>query len=125
MKRLIPVLCAIILWTGCAAPATIVTPQGQAAYTADQIVTRINELQNVAIAAEQAKSVPTDTVRVIVSFCVGADKTLAAVPSGWQATVYQAWQASKNQIPPAQLANPAIVAAVSAVDVALAAIGGK
>ena len=77
-------------------------------------------------AASVAQSMPAaDTVRVIVSFCVGADKTLAAVPSGWQATVYQAWQASKNQIPPAQLANPAIVAAVSAVDVALAAIGGK
>ena len=74
--------CALALGSwGCAAPVTVVTPQGQLAYKADQVVVRVNELMNAAIAANTANALPTDTTRTIVTFCVAADKTLAEAPA--------------------------------------------
>lgn len=112
----------VFLLTACATPVTVTTPQGNVAYTADQIVVRINELQNAAIAANAAvpPALPTATTRVIVQFCVTADKTLAATPAGWPATLLTAWTATKAQIP-AQT-NPSILAAISAVDVVLGSV---
>lgn len=103
----------------CHAPVSIQTPQGKAAYSADQIAIRVNELQNAAIQANAAGALPEATTRTIVKFAVSADTTLRAVPQGWQATVAQAWTAAKAALPP--LTNPAVSAAVSAVDVVLAA----
>lgn len=108
---------------GCSAPVTVVTPQGQAAYKADQVVVRVNELMNAAISANAAKALPDATTRLIVQFCVDADKTLAATPAGWQAIVGTAWQALKGQIPPQT--NPSVLAAINAADVVLATLGGN
>lgn len=104
----------------CHAPVTITTPQGKAAYTADQIVVRVNELQNAAIKAEAGGALPTATTRTIVEFAVAADKTLAATPAGGAATVAVAWQQTKLKL--AGVSNPAILAAMSAVDVVLGVI---
>lgn len=122
MKYLLLVLCLSL--SACAAPVTITTPQGKVAYTADQIVLRVNELQNAAIAANATvpPSLPTATTRIIVEFCVSADKTLAATPAGWQATLATGWNAAKAKI--GTPSNPAIVSAMSALDVVLAAFGG-
>jgi hypothetical protein len=120
MKRLLLVLllCTTPLLAACPPrPVTIVTPQGQAAYTADQVAVRISELQNAAIAANASGNLPTGTTRTIVQFCVTAAPTLASVPAGWNATLQAAWAAAKAQIPP--VTNPAIVAAMAAVDVVL------
>jgi hypothetical protein len=127
MKRLVRlrrtlVLLSLIVWSGCHAPVTIVTPQGQAAYTADQVVVRINELENAAIAANAANAATpqglgTSATRTIVAFAVSADTTLAQVPAGWQATVKTAWAAAKMQL--GTLSNPLIVALMSAVDAVL------
>lgn len=108
---------------GCAAPVTVVTPQGQVAYKADQIVVRVNELMNAAISANAANALPTDTTRIIVEFCVSADKTLAATATGWQQTVSTAWAQAKAKLPP--ISNPAIASAISAVDVVLASVGAN
>ena len=121
MKRVL----LILLLAGsaaCAPPATITTQPGKTAYTADQIVVRVNELQNAASAANATvpPSLPTNTTRTIVQFCVAADKTLASTPIGWQATVATAWATAKAQIP--VQTNPSIIAAMSAVDVVLGAI---
>jgi hypothetical protein len=112
---------------GCASkiPPTVVTPQGKAAYTADQVVIRVNELQNAAIQAEASGALPTSTTRVIVTFCVAADKTLATVPNGWQQTIATAWTQAKQQIPAKDLANTVISAAVAGIDVVIAAFGGN
>lgn len=101
----------------CAPPPTIVTQQGQIAYKADQVVVRINELMNAAIAANAANALPTDTTRTIVSFCVEADKVLAVTPNGWQQTLTLAWQSAKAKLP--KIDNPSIVAAMGAVDVVI------
>ena len=84
---------------------------------------RVNELENAAIQAQAAGAIPLATTRVIVQFCVAADQTLAATPTGWQATVKAAWASAKAQLPP--ISNVALAAAVSGIDVALAALGGN
>ncbi len=115
VKKLPVVLLAAVLSLGavmlpaCAAPVTIVTPQGQAAYKADQVVVRVNELMNAAIAAEKAGTIKTQDARTIVTFCVSADKTLAATPAGWPAMLLTAWTETKAKLP--KIENPAIVAA--------------
>lgn len=121
MKRLILILC--LAGTACHAPVTITTPAGKTAYTADQIVVRVNELGQAAIAAEAGKALPTTTARTIIQFCSAADKILAATPTGWQAAVATAWLQTKATIGP--VTNPAVAAAMGAVDVALAALGGQ
>ena len=126
MKRFLLFLLLPLLLVGLAgcAPknAPIVTPQGQTAYTADQIVIRVNELQATAIQAEANGGLPTNTTRVIVQFCVSADKTLAATPSGWGVTVAKAWDEAKaNPALKPYLSNGYIAAAVALVDGVLAA----
>jgi len=116
---------ALVLATasGCAAPVSVVTPAGQVAYKADQIVIRVNELQNAAIQANGAGALPTDTTRLIVQFAVSADTVLATTPLGWQATVLGAWQQTKKNLPPTLPAN--VAALVQALDAVLGmAVGG-
>lgn len=121
MKYLIPFVLALTL-AGCAPPATVVTPQGQIAFKADQVVVRVNELMNASIAANAAvpPALDTNTTRTIVTWCIAADQTLAATPTGWQATLQTGWTATKGKLP--AITNPAILAAISAVDVVLGAI---
>lgn len=119
-SRAILLLLPLLVLAGtaaCHAPVTIVTPQGKVAYAADQIVLRVNELQNAAIAAEASGALPTATARIIVQFAVSADRILAAAPSGWQATLAASWAQTKTQLPPIQ--NPALVAAISALDIVI------
>lgn len=105
---------------GCRPPTTITTPQGQVAYKADQVAVRVNELMNAAIQANATGGLPVATTRTIVTWCVTADQTLHATPAGWQATLKASWQATKRTIPTPT--NPAIVAAMGAVDLVLGAL---
>lgn len=118
MKRFLLVLMLSGL-SACAHP-TFQSPVGQKAYTADQIVVRVNELENAAIAANTSKALSDDATRPIVEFCVAADKTLAATPNGWQATLETAWTAAKAKI--GTVSNPAVMAAIGAVDVILGSV---
>lgn len=123
---------AIIFGVGmlsaCAPPSTIVTPQGKIAYTADQIATRVGELEQAAIQANTTKDatgkpgIADSTAVPLVQFCVSAEKTLKATPAGWQATVTTAWTQAKAAIPAADAQKLAVV--IQSVDVVLAAIGG-
>jgi hypothetical protein len=115
------VLITLLAGTACSPPASIQTPQGKAAYTADQIVIRVNELQAAAIQAEANKGIDTATARIIVQFAVSADKTLKEVPAGWQAAVAKAWAETKAKLP--VITNPAVSSAISSVDVVLASFG--
>jgi len=115
-------LALVVTLAGCSAPVTITTPQGQTAYRADQVVVRVNELQNAAIAANQAtpKVLDDATARILVQFCVAADQTLAATPAGWQTTVKTAWASTKAQLP--TITNPTVSAAIAAVDALMGAL---
>lgn len=124
-RALVPLLLAAVLLSGmlgCAKAPPNLTPEGQKAYTADQIVVRVNRLMDTAIDAEAAKALPTATTRVIVRFCVEADKTLAQLPAGWGPTLYTAWHQVKEDplVKPYLLQNQYIATAASVIDLALA-----
>jgi hypothetical protein len=101
-------------------PVTIVTPQGKTAFTSNEVLKRVQEVQNAAISAEAAKGIPTDVARIIIAFTVESAKVLGATPQGWGATVASLWASAKAQIPLAWLVNPYIQVAVAALDAALA-----
>lgn len=98
MKRwlLLLVLCA-----GCA-PKSL-SPQGQIAYTADQIVLRLGELQAAVIAACGAGGgscvstapIRTDQARAIVQVVDTSVSCLKAAPAGWQACAGAAWKSAR------------------------------
>jgi hypothetical protein len=73
------------------APTSVVTPQGQAAFKADQFVTALGVLQDSAIAANATTPplISTADTRLIVQFCVGSAQTAKAAVTGWQAGVIQ------------------------------------
>ncbi len=119
-KVFVVVLLSLVL-TACHAPKTVVTPQGKAAYAADQVVIRVNELGKAAIVAESGGGLSHATTAIIVDFCLDADKTLAKVPEGWRKTVLEAWTAAKKRIPAADLQNPAIAALITTLEGLLAA----
>jgi hypothetical protein len=103
---------------GCVhSPVTVVTPQGQAAFTADQVVVRVNELENAAIAADKNGSLNDNTAFIIVNFTVDADKVLAATPDGWQAQVKALYKVLIEKLPP--ITNPAVQAALNVVGAAI------
>lgn len=124
MKRfIIPfVLIALLSGAACTAPVSVQTTAGKVAYTADQIVIRVNELQNAAIQANANGALPTATTRLIVEFAVSADKTLKEAPNGWQSTVSKLWAETKAKLPP--MSNPALSSAIASVDLVLASFGG-
>lgn len=118
-------VCALLLGvsllsaSGCAhTPPTITTPAGQRAYKADQIDIRVNELQNAAIQAEATGGLPTATARIIIQFTTAANKTLHDTPAGWPQTLQTAWTQTKQAV--GVVTNPAVAAAMGAVDAVLA-----
>lgn len=119
---------ALSVTVACGAPVTVVTPQGKIAYTADQIATRVGELEQAAIQANTTKDatgkpgIPDTTAIPLVQFCISAEKTLKATPVGWQASVTTAWAEAKKAIPAADAQKLAVV--IQSVDVVLAAVGG-
>jgi hypothetical protein len=115
MKRVILVL-MLSAAAACTPPPTIVTPQGRAAFTADQAVVRVNELMNAAIAANGAtpSGLDTATTRIIVQWSVSADQILAATPNGYIAAIQASWNALQPQIksiPPTSTVGIALAAA--------------
>lgn len=109
---------------GACAPKTL-SSQAQVAYTADQIVKRLGEVENAVIAACNAGTGPTcatgapistDTSRALVQAILSAVATLKASPAGWQQTLIVAWSQAKLQ--PALMA-PAAKGYVLAIDALL------
>lgn len=124
---LVALLTLSSLSAACHAPVTIVTPAGKAAYTKDQIVVRINELENTAIQAAGTGGLPMAQAKTIVRFTVSADKAIKASAKGWAAAVTSLWTDAKKAFATATppITNPAVNAAIGAVDLVLASLGGN
>jgi hypothetical protein len=116
--RVLLALCLALTFVACAPPTTIKTQPGQVAFTADQILVRVGELQNAAIQANTNNGLSNVTTNIIVTWTTAAAMTLKTTPAGWQATLAASWKAAKPNIP---TTNPTIAIAVGAVD---ALIGG-
>ncbi len=128
IRKLPVVLLVCVLGFGstaasCPKKVTGDTPIATAALTADAIVIRVNELQATVIQACgsapqcQPNSLSTPLARDLVQTCIDLRTTLKAVPAGWQATARAVWQQARPRFAP--VTNPAIVAALTAVDVYL------
>ncbi len=123
MKRLL--LIALLLSplpVASCAPKTAnvnLSPAGQIAYTADQIVLRVNELQQAAITANSKGILDTGTTRLIVNWSINADMTLKVLPQGWKVTVQTSWTLAKKDI---HTTNSIIQSAMAAVDAVLGGI---
>lgn len=97
MKYLIVSL-ALIVGLACAPKNANLSPAGREAYTADQIVIRLGELQDAAIAANKSGGLADGPAIKIVQFTVDGAKTCKAVPAGWQATLKAGWLTLKAQL---------------------------
>lgn len=108
-------------------PASVVTPQGKAAFAADQVVTRLAEVQNAVIVAATPDAagkvgINKPTANIVVGFIVEAVKVIKVTPNGWIAAVSQAWTSAKSRIPALEL--PSVQGYVLTIDTLLAASGG-
>jgi hypothetical protein len=97
-------------------------PESQRQIDATEMGKRVNSLMDTVIEAESKGLMPTATTRVIVQWCVDADKTLLLYPSGWGPTLAQGWLSLKNNpaVKPLLLVNQYVASAVTMVDIALA-----
>lgn len=79
-------------------PASVVTQPGKIAYTADQIVRRVNELENTTVAGNNDHSVPDDIAIPIVRFCINFDFAAAHTPEGIKPTLIAGWAELKKTL---------------------------
>jgi hypothetical protein len=122
-KVLVPFLLASTLLTGCAAKQyPTLSPETQKQIDATEVATRVNRLMDAAMDAEDAGALTRTQTRMIVTFCVEADKTLVQYPNGWGPTIAQAWKVLKDDplIKPLLLSNQYVSTAATLVDLALA-----
>lgn len=123
---LIIVALSLSFASACSKKVTPETPRAGVALTADALVIRVNELQATVIQAcgPQVTCAPntisTALARDIVQTCIDIRTTALAVPNGWQAAVRTAWSRAKPRF--AGVTNPAIQAAISAVDALLSSL---
>lgn len=104
MKRVLSIsliLCTLAIGAvalpACHAPVTVTTPAGRAAFTANEVLTRVERLQDAAIAANKAAALDTPTARSIVFVTVQLAELADAATQGWQAAARQAWTQAKTE----------------------------
>lgn len=119
MRTLLACLCLSLSFVACVHPPPNLSPRGQVAFNADQVVVRINELQSAAIQANTDGALDNAITQVVVEFSISARNTLGALPDGWQATVKQAWKEARPKI---VTTNPTVLLAIGAVDALIGAL---
>jgi hypothetical protein len=97
-RGIVVVAAVILLWSPGCAPITVQDEPGRVAYTADQIVLRVIEIQNGIIVGQQRGVIPTAAARTLVTFTVGTLETLKASPGGWKPMVHAAWNAIRPEL---------------------------
>ncbi len=114
----------LIISFGCAPlPPTIVTPQGQRAFVADQVLQRVEELENAAMAAYRSGDIPRNQARAVVRATIEMAELTDAAREGWQAVVMKAWQDAKAGIP--ALRTGRLAAYAAALDAVFFGPGGQ
>lgn len=91
-------------FTGCAsAPPTVTTAEGKAAFSADQVITRLGEAADVVIHANQATppKVPDRVAIPLVKVIRATVKIVEVSPSGWLAAANTAYNEFKKTVSPA------------------------
>lgn len=83
-------------------PVTIETPAGQAAYAGNQVLIRVEELQDAVLAAQKNGALTLDTARAIVYATTNVAELSEAATQGWKPTALAAWAQAKKEIPALQ-----------------------
>ena len=123
LRRYAAALVLTVALSGCGgAPPPNLTPVGQAAVQATQVIKALDVLRDFAITAN-AQNPPllltTDT-RKVVDFHTAAVKTVTAVPAGWKATVQAGLTQLQADLPPPVWARGgSLVMPISQTDVNL------
>ena len=121
MKRLLLILCLALtpVTLACHPPSTIVTQPGKIAFAADQVLVRVKEVEQAAIAANMTGGLDNAQTRVIVEYAVAAKNVLTATPNGWQTTVKALWKEALTHL---TTTNPTVQLAITALTGILAAL---
>lgn len=92
---------------GCAKAPPSLSPPGVAAFNALRVVRALDVVRDTAIDAEAQVPplISTADTRTVIDFHEAALKTIAAVPSGWKATVLAGLDQLKTDIVPAAWAR--------------------
>lgn len=124
-KAVIPFVVATTLaMTACAPPPTIQTEPGKRAWQANQVLQRVEELQETAIQAEASGALPTATAKVIVQFTVTAAKTCQAYQQGWEKALAAAYTSAKAQIPASVLTKSEVAFALGMIEGIIRSLNG-
>lgn len=84
-------------------------PAIAAAQTGTEIVLRLEELQNAAIAAETSGALATAEAAKIVQFTVASTLTIQQTPGGWRPTVTEGYRTFKASLSPTAVTRFAVL----------------
>lgn len=93
MRKIIPIL---VLVVACV-PKTI-PDDVRPIYTANEILIRVGELQNVTINMYDSGQLSKEKAELIVFWCVQTAKVLKEVPSNWRQTVTLSFAELENKV---------------------------
>jgi hypothetical protein len=108
----------------CKPPASIQTEPGQQRWYATQVLTRIQEVETVAIQLEAVKVLTTEQARFVVGWCVSSARILRSVPDDWAKTVYTGYLEMVAKLPQTALQNPSLQTALAVVSALLQSFVG-
>lgn len=97
MKRKLSVMLLFVIAISCA-PKTL-PPESVPAYRANEILTRVDELQKLVIDLYDHKGITKERADLIVGFTVNAAQILRDTKVGWQETLKAAWSQLQQRIP--------------------------
>lgn len=98
-RRLIGIGLVLAFVAACTPPPTIVTEPGKRAFSADQVLQRVEELQNFTIATYRAGNVDRQVAEAI-NFALEQINEFADIETAnWRANVIRAWGNAKDSIP--------------------------
>lgn len=100
LKKRISLVLLLVLISGCA-PKSL-PPELKPAYTANEVLIRVQELQNTVIDLydAQPRGITKDKADLIVKFTVSSATIIKSSMAGWQGSVKQSWlELKKNYTP--------------------------
>lgn len=126
-KVLLPfVVLGALAVSACHPPASIETEPGKKAWYAEQILQRIDEVQNITIQLSKASppAIRIETARVIVQFCVSSAKVVKDLPDGYAKMILTAFNELKTKLPAEVAQNPSLVTALAILEGILTTLAG-
>lgn len=87
-----------VLFMGCATAQTT-DPKTQKLVVANQMLQRLEELQDTVTDLYATQSIDPKHALVYSKFIVSATRTIKTVPDGWIPVIRQSWAEVKQQVP--------------------------